>query len=155
MTKKQSKKDKVAEKPKKRISFLAQVFIEAYTGNTKETVRWMQAQGIQISDSYGVQLLKRPHIKEALENRRGTDEKFFPKRTALIANRQERQIWWTSLMFDENQFIDVRMRASENLAKCEGDFIQKIEDNRGKHEDFIKQLIEDEKKDSVDLDFLE
>lgn len=44
----------------------------------------------------------------------------------MIADREERQRFWTNLMRDTDQDPYVRLRASENLAKVDGDFTYKV-----------------------------
>lgn len=44
-----------------------------------------------------------------------------------IATREERQHFWTSLMYDEGVEASQRNRASELLGKSQGDFIEQVE----------------------------
>jgi hypothetical protein len=42
-----------------------------------------------------------------------------------VTSRKERQTFWTFIMNDESMDIRARLRASELLAKSEGDFVPK------------------------------
>ncbi len=44
-----------------------------------------------------------------------------------IASAKERLRWWTSVMMDESQPIRDRLKASELLAKAQGDFVHERE----------------------------
>lgn len=43
-----------------------------------------------------------------------------------IATAAQRQAWWTSVMLDDTIGISERLRASEILAKAQGDFTTKV-----------------------------
>ena len=44
-----------------------------------------------------------------------------------IKSVKDVQRWWSSLMDDENTDINTKLRASENIVKSRGGFIQKVE----------------------------
>jgi len=44
-----------------------------------------------------------------------------------IADREARQKFWSAIMRDENTMIMARLKASELLAKSEGDFLERAE----------------------------
>jgi len=44
-----------------------------------------------------------------------------------IANREERQAFWTAILRDEGRPIDERLRASELLARSEADFLTRVQ----------------------------
>lgn len=67
-------------------------------------------------------ILRRPHIIEALQNRSVT-EGLAP----LIASRKELQIYWTETLRDESRPDKERLKASEYLAKSYGLFLERTE----------------------------
>lgn len=71
--------------------------------------------------SIGQRLLKNVEIKQAL------DMAMNERKDNLIADRTARQKFWTAIMYDENEDTKHRLRASELLAKSEGDFTEKRE----------------------------
>ena len=94
--------------------------------------------------SKGNQLLMKPHIMKAIKER----SKYLNKMTNVIANRDDRQAFWTSVMFNDdpnhkkdkdpltghelpspNIPMNVRLKASEMLGKAEGDFVERIDIN--------------------------
>ncbi len=46
---------------------------------------------------------------------------------ASVANREERQAFWTSILRDESRPMSERLRASELLARSEADFVTRVE----------------------------
>lgn len=44
-----------------------------------------------------------------------------------VANREERQAFWTAILRDESRPMSERLRASELLARSEADFITRVE----------------------------
>lgn len=93
-----------------------QRFIDAYAGNCKEA-----AEKAKISYGYARQLLTKSKILAAIRNRQDTEIR--PK---TIANRQQRQEFWTKVMRDENEDTKDRLRASELLGKSEADFAEHL-----------------------------
>lgn len=95
-------------------------FVEAYCGNATEAA--LQAgYSPKTARFIGAQLLTKLNIQEALKERED-------KRLAsLIATREERQRFWTTLMRDEDRKEVDRLKASELLAKSEGDFLERRE----------------------------
>ncbi len=49
------------------------------------------------------------------------------RKNQLIATREQRQEFWTAVMTDIEQDMRSRLRASELLAKSEGDFTEKVQ----------------------------
>lgn len=95
-------------------------FVEAYCGNATEAA--LQAgYSPKTAYSIGERLLKKVEIQEALKER----EK--ERLSSLIATREERQRFWTSMMRDEDRKEVDRLKASELLAKSEGDFLERRE----------------------------
>jgi phage terminase small subunit len=95
-------------------------FIEAYTGNAKQAAT---AAGYSEKTSYsaGQRLLKNVDIQEAIRSR---EEQ---RRAELIADREARQQFWTAIMRDESESMTARLKASELLAKSEGDFLERVQ----------------------------
>lgn len=93
-------------------------FIDVYAGNATEAAR---IAGYKNANVYANQLLRNPEIVAAIrarENERSATE---------IMTREQRQIFWSSLVRDEAQKTMDRLRASELLAKSEGDFLDRHE----------------------------
>jgi len=104
----------------KRLTLKQQDFIEFYAGNATEAAR---AAGYKNPRRAGNRLLTNVDIQNAVQARHEQD----PKRTQKIANREERQTYWSKIMRDEKQSMKDRLRASELLGKSEGDFITRLE----------------------------
>ncbi len=94
-------------------------FIEAYTGNASAAAI---AAGYSEKTSYsaGQRLLKNVDIQEAIRCR---EEE---RRTELIADREARQQFWTSVMSDPEQKMQDRLKASELLGRSECDFSDRV-----------------------------
>lgn len=71
--------------------------------------------------SIGQENLKKPEISEAIK--KALEE----KNNALIANRRERQAFWSEIMRDEDSRLADRLKASELLGKSECDFSEKLQ----------------------------
>jgi len=95
-------------------------FVEAYCGNATEAAI-TAGYSKKTAASIGERLLRNVEIKEALKER----EK--ERLSSLIATREERQRFWTSMMRDEDRKEVDRLKASELLAKSEGDFLERRE----------------------------
>ncbi|QTX32860.1 terminase small subunit [Aminithiophilus ramosus] len=95
-------------------------FVEIYDGNT---TRAAIAAGYsqKWAGSNGDKLMKHPAIREALEKR------ISRKINSIVADREERQSFWSAVMRDEERDLKDRLRASELLARSEGDFLDRIE----------------------------
>lgn len=121
------------------------LFVQAYAGDTAHAMR---VAGYSGADSYleqkGEQLLKRPHILEAIKQR----SKYELTTRKAIADREDRQEWWTSIMRNQDEDarpeldkfgnpmpddyrpnipLQQRLKASELLARSEGDFVDRLE----------------------------
>lgn len=124
---------------KKRPTQIQKKYIECYNGSILET-----AKLIGISYPYARQLMCLPkyrHVQLAIANREKAlankvDAKELKKRTEelekqtkLIATRHERQQFWTNVLQDKLPGVEValrdRLKASELLARSEGDFIER------------------------------
>ncbi|NCB17669.1 MAG: terminase small subunit [Synergistales bacterium] len=97
-----------------------EAFVAAYAGNASAAAL---AAGYSPKTAHviGHELLKKPEIQEAIQTRMG--ERLNP----LVANREERQSFWSSVMRDRESDPKDRLRASELLGKSEGDFLDRIE----------------------------
>jgi phage terminase small subunit len=93
-----------------------QRFVDTYAGNIKKT-----AKKAGLSYGYCRRLVTKSNIFEAIRHRQ--DIEIRPK---TIANRQQRQEFWTKVMRDENEDIRDRLRASELLGKSETDFVEHL-----------------------------
>lgn len=97
-------------------------FIEVYAGNGTEAARLAGYKGNENALAVAAnELLRNPKIADAIANR----EKKIIK--PLIADRKKRQEFWSRVMFSKKEFMQTRLKASELLAKSDGDFIQKHE----------------------------
>jgi len=95
-------------------------FVEAYCGNATEAAI-TAGYSAKYAGRNADKLLKNTKIQEALKERE--DKRL----TSLIATREERQRFWTSMMRDEARKEADRLKASELLAKSEGDFLERRE----------------------------
>ncbi len=95
-----------------------QRLIDCYTGDIKEA-----AEKAEISYGYARNLMTKSDILEAVRNRQETEV-----RPIDIADRQERQEYWTRVMEDPDEPTVVRLRASELLGKSELDFGERRQD---------------------------
>jgi hypothetical protein len=115
-------------------------FIQAYDG---DNVSSMRVAGYEGSDTYlnakCKELLANPVVKKGLESR----DKYNTSRLNMVADRQERQAFWTDLMrnhdpdatieYDSNNLpkpmqvpLAARLKASELLGRSEADFTDKV-----------------------------
>ena len=98
-----------------------QKFIQAYSGNAADAAR-MAGYSSRTAKAIGFELLTKPDIKEAIQER----EK--ERTDSMIATREERQTFWTSVLRDPETELRDRLRASELLGKSEGDFLERVLD---------------------------
>ena len=108
-------------------------FIDAYTGNATEAAR-MAGYSQATAYSQGQRLLKNPDVAAAIRAREAE------RTSETIANREARLKFWTSVMYDETQSTRDRLRASELLAKAEGDFLERVEVESQKSLDVTAQV---------------
>lgn len=88
--------------------------------------------------SIGQENLKKPEIKRAIKAAMNE------RKNALIANRQERQEFWTLVMRDHDTDMRQRLKASELLAKSECDFIERHEVTTSESDYDLSKLNEEE-----------
>ncbi len=101
---------------KRQFTIKQQKLIDCYVGDIKEA-----AEKAEISYGYARRLVTKSHILEAIRNRQETEIR--PKD---IADRQERQQFWTEVMQDKTVEMKDRLKASELLGKSEADFADNI-----------------------------
>ena len=93
-------------------------FVDAYDGNGVDACRKAGYAGNE--KTLAVQssrLLRKANVREALDARQKA------QRSGLIADRQERQEFWTAAMKDPGGEMRDRLKASELLGRSEADFI--------------------------------
>ena len=97
-------------------------FIDAYmgeaAGNATEAAK-LAGYSKKTAYSIGQENLKKPEILQEINKRSESDP--------LTTSRIERQRWWSSVVRDETAEMKDRLRASELLARSQGDFITKVE----------------------------
>jgi phage terminase small subunit len=103
-------------------------FIEAYEGNGAEAARKAgykreSSKSKNKTSIYAIasENLRKPNIIKEIEQRLNQNL------TSKIADRAERQQFWTQILTDESHDISARLRASELLGKSEGDFLDRIQ----------------------------
>jgi len=102
------------------LNFRQKIFVEAFAGNAAAAA--IEAgYSRKSAGSIGSKLLKNPRIAEAIQSREQGAS------LSRIADRQSRQAFWTSVMDSEQADMKDRLKASELLAKSEGDFLERPE----------------------------
>ena len=71
--------------------------------------------------SQGQRLLKNAEVSQAI------DTAMTERRNKLIATREKRQAFWSSVMNDADEDMRNRLKASELLGKSEADFVERKE----------------------------
>ena len=97
-----------------------QAFVEAYCGNATEAAL-RAGYSPHTARFIGNENLTKPDIVAAIAERNA------PAASARIADRQERQSFWTHVMRDPTVEMKDRLRASELLGKSECDFAERVE----------------------------
>lgn len=95
-------------------------FVELYNGNATQAAI-AAGYSPKRADAIGYDLLRKTEISEAIRQREESESR------ERIADRQQRQFFWTSIMRGEEQEMKDRLRASELLGKSEGDFLERTE----------------------------
>ena len=99
-----------------------QRFVELFDGNGADAARKAGYGGNdQALATAANRLLRNVHIAQAIKARE--TKRIKPD----IANREQRQAFWTDMMKDAAAPEVARLKASELLGKSEGDFIQRHE----------------------------
>ena len=95
-------------------------FVQAYMGNATEAAK-IAGYSEKTARSKGQQLLTKVDIKKAIEQRETKQI------NGLIATREERQKFWTKIMYDNEADMKDRLKSSELLGKSQADFTDKTE----------------------------
>lgn len=104
------------------LSIKQQRFIDFYDGNGTDAARKAGYKGTDKALSVlASRMLGKSRIREAVEARNKK------KGSRLIATREQRQEFWTSVMSDTSADLRDRLKASELLGRSESDFVEKIE----------------------------
>lgn len=97
-------------------------FVEAYDGNASEAAR-QAGYSAKWADKFGPNLIgKNREIAAAIRER---EEK---RVNSLILSREQRQVFWSTVVQDEDADMRDRLKASELLGRSEGDFLEKTLD---------------------------
>lgn len=118
------------------------LFVEAFSGDVAAAMREAGFEGAPgYLEQEGAKLLRDETIREAIRQR----SRYLASTTMSIANREERQKFWSDIMRNqdpnahpelnssgmakppENIPLAMRLKASELLGKSETDFIEKID----------------------------
>ncbi len=105
-----------------KLTLKQQRFVDAFDGNATAAARAAGYKGDDVTlATVGAENLRKPQIAAAIAARQA------PKTAAVIASREDRQAFWTSVMQDITLDWQHRLKASELLAKSGADFVQKVE----------------------------
>ena len=127
MAKKKQKKITAVESESESFTVKQQRFIMAYEGNGTLAAKVAGYSGnVNTLGVTAYHLLRNPKIVEAIKAR--SDQTIMP----MVADRAQRQVFWTQIMSDDCEDLNTRLKASELLGKSEGDFITKIEHDLSK-----------------------
>ena len=98
-----------------------QLFISEYLVDFNATQAAIRAgYSAKTAYSIGNELLKKPDIQQALQ------QAISARNSNLIADREERKKFWSRVMYDDSENMKHRLKASELLAKADGDFTQQV-----------------------------
>lgn len=98
-------------------------FVECYAGNATEAAI-AAGYSKKTARSQGNRMLTNVDIQKAIFERGENQLK------NTIADREQRQAFWTSTMNDSGLPMRDRLKASELLARSEGDFIDRVDHSR-------------------------
>ena len=96
-------------------------FCECYSANGGNCTRAAAEAGYKKPHPEGARLLRNATVAAALEKMREKTT------SSAIATREERQMFWTNIINDENVEFQHRLKASELLGKSQADFIDRKE----------------------------
>lgn len=99
-------------------------FVENYM-STANATRAARAAGYspKTARGQGSRLLTKVNIRRAIDER--------TRRDPVVATRERRQRFWTSIMDDPTASMRDRLRASELLARASGDFLDRLDVTTG------------------------
>lgn len=95
-------------------------FVDAYDGNATQAAI-AAGYSPKTARAIGKENLTKPLILAEIKARDTI------RSTPLIANRAERQQFWSSVMRDKEQMMRDRLKAAELLGKSEADFVERQE----------------------------
>jgi len=107
-------------KDKDGLTLKQRAFVEAYCGNATEAAL-AAGYSPNHAGSNIDKVLKNPKVKKALEERARSQI------SPLIASRSDRQKFWTETMANPKVSMKDRLKASDLLARSEGDYIERRE----------------------------
>lgn len=95
-------------------------FAELYDGNGVKTAKEAGYNGnSNVLNQIAIKNLANPRIRTIIDAREG--ERFDGK----IADREDRQLFWTKVMYDDSQAMSLRLQASQLLGKSQADFVDR------------------------------
>ena len=95
-------------------------FVELYNGNATDTA---QKAGYAHAERAGIRNLQNVRICQEIAEKRSKELK------PQIKDRQARQKFWSDFMDNEEKNDKDRLKASELLARSEGDFLDRVENS--------------------------
>jgi phage terminase small subunit len=129
-------------RPLSKLTPRQRLFVEVYDGNEENSARLAGFSGApNYLKKKGEELISDPLIVEAIRER----SKYMADTKKAIADREERQQLWTSILRNEDPHrkeevdengapvpegnipLPIRLKASELLGKSEADFVEKID----------------------------
>lgn len=119
------------------------LFVEAYMGEAKgNATEAARMAGYAHPGSQGHRLLKNAEIHAAIQERVDADSR--------VANRDDLQRFWTSVMEDTNQSMKDRLKASELLGKAQAAFVARVEHSGKVDVDAqLRKMSEDELREAL------
>ena len=101
-----------------------ELFVQEYLVSLNATQAAIKAgYSTKTAYSQGQRLLKNVEVLHAI------NKVMNERKSTLIATREQRQEFWTSVMLDTDTAMKDRLKASELLGKSEGDFTDKVQAN--------------------------
>jgi phage terminase small subunit len=99
-------------------------FVAAYEGNGAEAARKAGYKAKRL-DQAAYEILRNPEVAAAIQARSKSEA------SSLVADRAERQRFWTEVLRDGSQELRDRLKASELLGKSQADFLDRVEHQGG------------------------
>jgi len=151
------------------------LFVEAYAGDVLEAMKIAGWSGHEEHlTRKGNELLRQPLILDAIKHR----TKYVAKTKKAIASKEDRQEWWSKLMFNKDPNaskggfdkhgnplpedyvpevpMSARLKASELLGKSEGDFVDRIDiDANVSLTEIVMQSYKKDEEDDMSLEEIE
>jgi phage terminase small subunit len=95
-------------------------FVELYNGNLEQTAI-KAGYSVKAAKIAGIRNMKNDTVRYLIQQRQTKELK------PQVFSRIERQIYWSDIMRDTEQDMKNRLKASELLARSEGDFLDRVE----------------------------